>query len=858
MAGYQRQGTSHGGIDVQTGLSFTAAKRAREEGGIGGGGSIGMDGLQKPNIYYNGNIVNNNPPGVNVQKYDCVASFQDSRSAEIIRQNAQNYNLSLMRCSLNTKDIPLFIPKVMPNYYDSADFDMLDYRVGVQLTASGTLSHLTAGVGSGEVPLALSSSSEPFNIGTAPNMTVYPVDAIPTTNNWTYSGTNLAAGGVWYASSSVGANGWLSQLSIAAGGYIDFTIVRFPAGGMGTVQFGSPAYLVMTLAGTPLAANKTVVIDFTTDGGSQNPAPLCNAIGIPVGTIVTLGPGKTNYVCPLGIRQGPGVYTYTIESFSFLKWIAEDDSVNYPTVPPPPPNWDIATSYANGRQVTYPTSSDGIYIARPGVNGVILSGGAPPDSNPLWISQGSPDWTLYRDDPYYYSYNYDNFLRNVVNKAIDNSFRDSPLNTYGTDPTYFQSFSAETQFLKFQEAQTTCTTSWVKNTAYAMGASVTYASSTTLGNTVYIANYDLTTTADPPGTDIGWLKVGESTQSSWCSTRTYYLGQLVTYGLGTYYICTTSPTLSTVPPPLDPTNWTTPMSGYPGTFPTFVRSRKLCSATPYFTYKGSSNLFDLVMDTYSIYGAEDSQGLSGSVRSYFNQDVIYPGFESLRLVSDFNFSGLFANFEQQIRENDNVPILYGGITTPIDSTLTLPPTAAPSATAAALLANDLFNQYPSRFQRLGIWVPGNGGTVTSPIWSSVDQSFFYAIRQQFESTSTLWCPVDAIVVTSGTIPLQKELLANPTYVPSNSPASTGSQQSGQNTAQILTDFSLDARSAQAYRSFIQYIPVGEYRRMSLRDGGAFQIISFTLFWRNRYTQNLIPVTLSAGGSCNLKFLFEPL
>ena len=113
------------------------------------------------------------------------------------------------------------------------------------------------------------------------------------------------------------------------------------------------------------------------------------------------------------------------------------------------------------------------------------------------------------------------------------------------------------------------------------------------------------------------------------------------------------------------------------------------------------------------------------------------------------------------------------------------------------------------------------------------------------------------MITSADIPLKKELVGNATYVPSTSPASTGAV-SGNQTAQILTDFSVAMTNANDYRSFTLYIPTGEYRRISLKETAIFQTISFVLWWRNRLTQQLIPVTLSPGGSCNLKFLFEPI
>ena len=701
MSGYQRG--SNGGIDIETGLSVSSAKRARADGGVGGAGAIGIDGLQKPNIYYNGNIVNNNPPGANVPKSQCVAAFSDTRSAEVIRQNAQNYNLSLIRCGLTTKDIPMFIPKPIPNPYNNVDVNMLDYRVGTQVTTSGTLARNTnySTLSSLGAPLALGDSSRPFNIGGAPRMSIFnPTGYTGWYNqNWDWSLTTLGKGGVWR---ETGSSGWVAQLQAASGNFSGAPLLNFNSAQMGSSVPGAPYYINIALSSVAILAGLCVKIDFSKDG-TQDPSVICQALGIPLNTTIVLTGGTdwVNYAGPLGMQTGPGLFTYKLQSFSFLKWVPEDQTMNVPSAPPPPAPWSASVDYYDGAMVTYPAGSDNVYTARPGPGKVIPASTVPPTASGNWLFEGVPDWTSYRDNPYFWGYNYSSFLTNCVNPAIDKALHGVP---YGVDPSSFTSKSIEAQFLAFQTAQATCVTPWSSSATYTMGTAVTYQSPQTLGNTVYLAQYDLPVGSDPPGVNQYWLLVGESFKQSWCSYNAYVIGQLVTYG-GTVYYCTGNVTPSSPNPTVDTAHWTV---GYAISYGAL--NGRVASASPYFTYNQSLNLFDLHEDTYSIYGAEDSQGLSGMVPCANNPDVTNPCFESLRLVSDFNFTGLFANFEQTNRVDDDVPTIWGGVPL-IDPSLTVPPTRSSTSTASTNVVSSYLNAYPSRFDRLGIWVPGNDFSV---------------------------------------------------------------------------------------------------------------------------------------------------
>ena len=399
------------------------------------------------------------------------------------------------------------------------------------------------------------------------------------------------------------------------------------------------------------------------------------------------------------------------------------------------------------------------------------------------------------------------------------------------------------------------TTNWSSTASYFQGTGAIYQGQ------VWVALTDVSGNGKSPEQNPSWGLAGQPVQSSWDSTQAYNPAQYVTYQ-GLEYYSTSVIAAGGLAPPLNGF-WvpSTDFAAYPGTLQRNEADPLVASASPWFSYN-ASNLFDLHMDTYSINGAEDSLGLSGGAP--VRKGNMTPFFESMNLVSDVAFANLFSSFVMTLGTNTYVPYIWGGVSQPLESALTSPPTlAVPPYTSTVTATPQLglnFPPYADRLARLGITLPLPSTATDFPQFPILNQyplSFYYTLHQQFESTSTIWCPVDAIVITSADIPLKKELVGNATYVPSTSPASTGAV-SGNQTAQILTDFSVAMTNANDYRSFTLYIPTGEYRRISLKETAIFQTISFVLWWRNRLTQQLIPVTLSPGGSCNLKFLFEPI
>lgn len=861
------------------------------------GGNVKRDrnGSLIGNLYYNANIVSVPPYGTNSSEFSCNAAFSDSRSVEVLKSNAANYNLSLIRCALSTKDLPVFIPIVAPNPRDVADVNYLNYRVGVQLRTVGSAYRALPDVSTIE-------SNVPMSIGTPllggagwsqPRITFYPDPDSPDMNSpvtlpWNLPITTFRG----VLAQKLGTASWKKQMEDGVGSSaypgtqdtIEVGLVRRPDAtsppsppGAAPSPGGSAAYL--TLTAKALTKYVVISIDFSVHG-TYDPSQYARAFGIPVGSVIkiqktTTAPVAASYVAPLGIVTGPGVFDLTLTGYSNLIWVPEDLSLSPPQIPP------------TGK-------------------------GAPPQ------------------DYYYWCYSIQTFLDTVVNPAIARALT-GPYIPPKTELPYkevpdVRVQSVETQKGIFMNAIASGPKTWDVATNYLKGEMCYYpAPSDTVDSVAYVAQDDITGGSAPPST--GWATIPASTvpvvkssssTEQWSPTTPYACGAGAIYN-GTVYIALVDLAASGIAPPLEPlwsaagqsllNSWVpkaytessyvtyqgndfyaSTVGGLTGTSSpssvdgqaywrpivtstesdVFLRDiqvdTQVASNPPIFSYD-ASNLFTLHMDTYSVNGAEDSLGLSGGVPIASKSQFMWPCFESLNLTSDISFAALFAGFEQTTYALSlPTPVVFGGIAS-VDPSKTVPATQAltdystVNPTFLATSGYPALPAYANRLARLGLTqpFPGNTTATLQPNFgaSTSFPSFTVPIVQQYESTSSGWCPVDSIVITSADIPLKKELVGNPSYVPLGSPAGS-LVQSGNNVAQILTDFSLNMQNANDYRSFTIYIPTGEYRRISLKETGLFQTISFQLWWRNRISQLLVPVTLSPGGSCNLKFLFEPV
>ena len=131
---------------------------------------------------------------------------------------------------------------------------------------------------------------------------------------------------------------------------------------------------------------------------------------------------------------------------------------------------------------------------------------------------------------------------------------------------------------------------------------------------------------------------------------------------------------------------------------------------------------------------------------------------------------------------------------------------------------------------------------------------YWAMTQDYPSTSSLWSPVGSIVFTTSFLPIINE------QTTAVIPAGTANinQTSVPSAFQpIITDIALPVESAQDYRQFINYTPTAEYRMVAFAHGkNEIRQVDVRVFWKYRLTGQLFPLQMFSGSSVSLKLMFR--
>jgi hypothetical protein len=135
---------------------------------------------------------------------------------------------------------------------------------------------------------------------------------------------------------------------------------------------------------------------------------------------------------------------------------------------------------------------------------------------------------------------------------------------------------------------------------------------------------------------------------------------------------------------------------------------------------------------------------------------------------------------------------------------------------------------------------------------------FYEISQTSESLSSCMSPVESIVVVSENIPVLDEL-ASPAFYLVDSDSSTfiNANNTISLTQKIIGEIPLYNFAPYNIRSVIRY-DANELHFCSLLDTRLFKQLEYSLYYRHRITQQLIPLVLTNYGSVNIKFVFRPI
>jgi hypothetical protein len=173
-----------------------------------------------------------------------------------------------------------------------------------------------------------------------------------------------------------------------------------------------------------------------------------------------------------------------------------------------------------------------------------------------------------------------------------------------------------------------------------------------------------------------------------------------------------------------------------------------------------------------------------------------------------------------------------------------------------MLFTNFYNQYLGDIDKTNKIIIGNVSDLYQNIASvgAPLNKTFWVMTQDYESTSSLWSPVDSIVFSSGLLPIVVENTSDPIRMNSNN---LGTNQTSKGFDPVITDVALEQMNASSYRGFFQYVPTGEYRLSSMLRSKT-PIVSFdvTCFWKSRLDGKLYPLQMPVGSSASIKIMLR--
>jgi hypothetical protein len=237
----------------------------------------------------------------------------------------------------------------------------------------------------------------------------------------------------------------------------------------------------------------------------------------------------------------------------------------------------------------------------------------------------------------------------------------------------------------------------------------------------------------------------------------------------------------------------------------------IITEAPYLKYDQNTTLFSLYGDSYGCGGPDSISYNTGAAGNE----------ESLNLWFNTNLFGLLANFDNQFLGNET----------------------------SGLVNNILFyNKFGTNIYQKQLTTPG-----AAPVYENTKT--YFVMYQDYNSTSTLWSPIESIVFTTSLIPIIPESSGEPViYGSGNDSVSNASTNA---FTPIITDIALPLNNAHGYREFIEYAPVAEYRLSSLTNSRQdLRNIDIQVFFKARLTGELIPLRMFNLSSVGIKIMFR--
>jgi hypothetical protein len=133
-------------------------------------------------------------------------------------------------------------------------------------------------------------------------------------------------------------------------------------------------------------------------------------------------------------------------------------------------------------------------------------------------------------------------------------------------------------------------------------------------------------------------------------------------------------------------------------------------------------------------------------------------------------------------------------------------------------------------------------------------SFYVRLPQDFVSTGTIWSPIASFVLATTQLPLRNEATANPIAFGSKNVG--GQNGNGGAFQKVLIETPIDALKADYWKGWVLYEPKTLTFSSLDPSHDGISDVDVNLFWRNRLTNSLIPVTVPNQGSMSFRLLFK--
>ena len=135
-----------------------------------------------------------------------------------------------------------------------------------------------------------------------------------------------------------------------------------------------------------------------------------------------------------------------------------------------------------------------------------------------------------------------------------------------------------------------------------------------------------------------------------------------------------------------------------------------------------------------------------------------------------------------------------------------------------------------------------------------DSKSYWKLKQDYESTSSMFNPISAIVFTTNILSTEPEIQGNPlVFLDGDAKNETNITI----TKKIITDMSVFLESADSYSGTITYVPSAQYRYTDFQASPTeLRTLQISCFWKHRLTGKLYPLKMPNKSSINIKFMFE--